>query len=367
VTSRIEHLEVHTVAVPLVRPFVTAVRRAECIDAVLVKVVDSDGRSGWGEAAASWRVTGESPASIRAAVTGPLADSMVGRDLVEVPSLSSQLASSVIHNSAARSAVDCALYDLAAQDAGQSVSRFLGGQDQSVKTDMTISAGSTQELVARALEHCHNGFGVLKIKVGAGHDDAKAVLAVREAVGADVVLRVDANQGWNRQQAVRTIGFWQDNDVNLEFVEQPVAARRLDDLAWVTRHVDTPILADESVWTTCDLLEVIARHGADLVNVKLAKTGGITEALALIATATANEMGVVIGCMMESHVGIASAAAIVSTLSPRDAARAHDLDAGLWLRRSPVEGGAHYREDIVVPSHHAGLGITGLSGGNRAA
>jgi len=361
VTSRIEHLKVHTVAVPLVRPFVTAVRRADCIDAVLVEVLDSDGRSGWGEAAASWRVTGESPASIGAAVTGPLADVVVGRDAAEVCLLSAELGRSLIHNSAARSAVDCALYDLAAQDAGQSLSTFLGGLDQPVRTDMTISAGGTQELVAAALEHARSGFGVLKIKVGAGQDDAKSVLAVREAVGADVVLRVDANQGWDPQQAVRIIGFWQDNDVNLEFVEQPVAARSLDDLAWVTRHVDTPILADESVWTTRDLSEVIARRGADLVNVKLAKTGGITEALALIAAAAASEIGVVVGCMMESHVGIASAAAVVNTLTPSDAGRAQDLDAGLWLRCSPVEGGANYRHDIVVPAQHPGLGIKGLA------
>src|SRR6185436_18084724 len=201
------------------------------------------------EAAASWRVTGESPASIRAAVTGPLADVVVGRDVDEVPVLGEELGRSVVHNSAARSAVDCALYDLAAQGAGKSLSTYLGGGDVPVRTDMTISAGGTAELVRAALEQCQNGFGTLKVKVGAGQDDANAVLAVREAIGVEVVLRVDANQGWDQAQAVRIIRFWEDHDVNLEFVEQPVAARCLDDLASVTQQVDTPIMADEAVWT----------------------------------------------------------------------------------------------------------------------
>jgi L-alanine-DL-glutamate epimerase-like enolase superfamily enzyme len=366
VTSRIDDLRVHTVRVPLLRPFVTAVRRAEDIDAVLVEVVDSDGRHGWGEAAASWRVTGESPASIRAAVTGPLADVVVGRDAADVPILSAELARSVVHNSAARSAVDCALYDIAAQSVGLSLSTYLGGGNAAVRTDMTISTGSTDELVRGALEHCGNGFGTLKIKVGAGQDDVHAVLAVREAIGADVVLRVDANQGWDIGEAVRIIRFWEDRDVNLQFVEQPVTAGCFDDLALVTHQVETPILADESVWTTHDLNELIARRGADLINVKLAKTGGITEALKLIAAARANEIGVMVGCMMESHVGIAAAAAIASTLSPADGARAQDLDAGLWLRNSPVTGGTLYRNDAVVSSLDPGLGITGIASTHAA-
>ncbi len=365
-TSRVEQLNVHIVPVPLVRPFVTAVRRADSIDAVLVEIVDSDGRSGWGEAAASWRVTGESPASIRAAVNGPLADVVVGRDPADAPILSVELVRSVVHNAAARSAVDCALYDLAAQGAGEPLSSYLGGGDAPVRTDMTISAGGADELVRAALEHCRNGFGSLKVKVGAGQDDAFAVLAVREAIGAEVVLRVDANQGWDAQQAVRIIRFWEDHDVNLEFVEQPVAARSLDDLAAVTRRVDTPVLADESVWTTHDLNEIIARRGADMINVKLAKAGGMTEALRLVAAAAANDMGVVVGCMMESHVGIASAAALVSALAPADVARAQDLDAGLWLRSSPVVGGVRYHHDTVVPARGPGLGITGLAPGKPA-
>jgi L-Ala-D/L-Glu epimerase len=370
VSSRVERLVVRTVDIPLVRPFVTAIRRTHAIQAVLVEAIDSDGRSGWGEAAASWRVTGESPASIAAAVDGPLWAAVQGRTLEDPAALGAELARSILHNSAARAAVESALYDLAAQQAHLPLSEYLGGTTAPVVTDMTLSAGGIDELVARALEHADAGFSTLKVKVAAGHNDQEALLAVRAAVGPNVALRVDANQGWNPRQAANIIRAWEDAGLGLEFVEQPVPARALADLAFVTAHVNTPVLADESVWTTADLVEILSRGAADLINVKLAKTAGLSEALRLAALAAENGIGVLVGCMMESHVGIAAAAAFVGTLPAADRERAQDLDAGLWLNASPVRGGATYRDDIVLPGVcaglGAGLGITGLADRVRA-
>ena len=355
-SASVERLVVHTVDLPLVRPFVTAIRRTDAIRAVLVEAIDSDGRSGWGEAAASWRVTGESPASIAAAVDGPLSAAVLGRTLEEPGALSAALARSILHNSAARAGVDSALHDLAAQQAGLPLSAFLGGVTVPVVTDMTLSADATDALVAQAGAQVAAGFSTLKIKVGAGHNDRDALLAVRAAVGPAIALRVDANQGWNAEQAVDIIRGWEDAGLGLEFVEQPVAARALADLAFVTSRVDTPVLADESVWTTQDLEEILSRHASDLINIKLAKTGGLTEAGRLAALAAENGVGVLVGCMMESHVGIAAATAFVGTLSTADRQRAHDLDAGLWLRASPVRGGVSYHGDAVIPGVGSGPG-----------
>lgn len=362
-TATVRRLIVHTVDVPLVRPFITAVRRTDAITAVLVEAVDSDGRSGWGEAAASWRVTGESPASIRAAVMGPLSDAVLGSELDDVDRLADHLAAAVIQNAAARCAVECALHDLAAAASGVPLWAHLGGRTNSVTTDMTLSAASTSELIELAIGHRDAGFRTLKLKVGAGLDDVHSVAAVRDAVGADVSLRVDANQGWTARQAIDIIRDWEDASVGIELVEQPVPARNRDDLAFVTARVQTPILADEAVWTSHDLSAIIAGRMADAVNIKLAKSGGLTEARRMIALAAANDIGVLIGCMMESHVGIAAAASLAASLG--DPARAHDLDAGLWLAASPVDSGPHYTADSVVLSRAAGTGITGLcaSGG----
>jgi L-alanine-DL-glutamate epimerase-like enolase superfamily enzyme len=200
---RIQGVIVHRRSVPLVRPFVTAVRVAHAVDAMLVEARDSDGRSGWGEAPISWRVTGESAASVTAAVEGPLGSAVTGLPVDE------------------------------------------------------------------------------PAEAGAGGDDMATLAAVRDAVGPDVTLRVDANQGWTPGQAVTVISAWEDAGVAVELVEQPVHRDDLAGLAFVTARVATPVLADESVWTRRDLRQVVTDRAADMVNIKLAKTGGLREALAL--------------------------------------------------------------------------------------
>ncbi|NMM23398.1 MAG: dipeptide epimerase [Phycicoccus sp.] len=364
----INSLTVHHRRIALVRPFVTAVRSATAIDVVLVQARDSDGRSGWGEAPTSWRVTGESRQSVTAAVEGPLTEAVLGAPVDDPAGTSALLARSLVRNSAARMAVDCALYDLAAQAAGIPLYRYLGADHGTVRTDMTLSAGLRGEnedgLIATAIEHRDAGFGTLKVKVGAGGDDVSVLRRVRTEVGAGIGLRVDANQGWTAEQAVSVISAWEDAGLGIEMVEQPVAMDDLDALEFVTRHVNTPILADEAVWTTRDLTEVIRRHAADLVNIKLAKTGGLREALRMAELARHNDVAVIIGCMMESHVGISAAASLACALEATGAATrstAHDLDAGLWLKQSPVTGGAAYERDVVRLPAAAGLGISGLA------
>lgn len=364
----VESLTVHHRRIALVRPFVTAVRRATAIDVVLVEARDSDGRSGWGEAPTSWRVTGESRQSVTAAVEGPLTETALGRPVDDPAGTSALLARSLVRNSAARMAVDCALYDLAAQASGLPLFRYLGGELGNVRTDMTLSAGLREEdedaLLATAVQHRDAGFGTLKVKVGAGGDDLSVMRRVRAELGADVHLRVDANQGWSAEHAVSVISAWEDAGLGIEMVEQPVAMDDLDALEFVTRHVHTPILADEAVWTTRDLTEVLRLRAADMINIKLAKTGGLREALRMAELARQNGVKLIIGCMMESHVGISAAASLASALESTGASTpgtAHDLDAGLWLKASPITGGAAYEQDVVRLPDAAGLGISELA------
>ncbi|WP_448808861.1 mandelate racemase/muconate lactonizing enzyme family protein [Agromyces bauzanensis] len=363
--TRLAELRVHRVPSALVRPFVTAIRRAEAIDVVLVEAVDGDGRSGWGEAPTSWRVTGESPESVRAAVLGPIADAVIGVPVVETERWAIAIAAAVIGNSAARSAVECALTDLAAQAAGCRVAEYLGAapDTRQVQTDMTLSAGSSvDDLVQRALAHRDEGFRCIKVKTSAEEPLMGAIAALRRELGPAVALRVDANQAWTPETAIRVIRDAEDAGIGLELVEQPVAASDLDGLARVTAAVDTPILADESVWTSADLKRVVQRRAADLVNIKLAKTAGPTEALRVAASARAAGLDVIVGCMMESAVGVAAAASLAAAIRPE---AVHDLDAGLWLRSSPVVGGLDYRGDRAVLAEAPGLGIRSLAG--RAA
>ncbi|MGN6127812.1 MAG: mandelate racemase/muconate lactonizing enzyme family protein, partial [Humibacter sp.] len=212
--TTIAAVRLHRRSVPLVRPFVTAVRTATSIDALLVEVVDAEGRSGWGEAPTSWRVTGESVASVMAAVEGPLRDAVLGLPVDDPAAASLALERAIVRNSAARMAVDCAIYDLAAQQAGVPLHELLGASISHVRTDMTLSAVANDAgidgLVQTAVRHRDAGFHTLKLKVGAGGDDVAAMRAVRDAVGPEVTLRADANQGWTPVQAVDVIRAWEN-------------------------------------------------------------------------------------------------------------------------------------------------------------
>jgi L-Ala-D/L-Glu epimerase len=366
--AHIEGLTLHRRSIPLKRPFVTAIRTAYSLDVLLVEVRDSDGRSGWGEAPTSWRVTGESAESVAAALLGPLSETVIGRSSSEPAELSAELERSVARNSSARSALDCALYDLAARGVDVPLFRYLGGSATEVLTDMTLSAviddSEVESLCRTALESANAGLRTLKMKVGAGGDDLRAVLAVREAIGPHVRLRLDANQGWTPQKAVRLIRSLEDGGAGLEFVEQPVSRDDMEGLAYVTSQVATPIMADEALWTTRDLREIIRLRAAHMINIKLAKSGGLREALNLMRLARENDVVAIVGCMAESHVGIAAAAALASAMrsDANDESIAHDLDGGLLLVRNPVNGGVSYDEDRVSLSRLPGTGIVDVSG-----
>jgi L-Ala-D/L-Glu epimerase len=348
-------VETHVVRVPLRRPFVTAVRAADALDVLLVAVTDSDGRTGWGEVALSWRVTGESVVGARAVVHGPLADAITG---LPVDDARGPLAGAVAHNAAARAAVDTALWDVAAQVRGVPLHRLLDpASPAETRTDMTLSAGEPDAVLGAAAEHVTEGFGTLKVKLGVdpARDD-RVLRALRAGPAAGVRLRVDANQGWTAAEAIRLVRGWEDDGLGVELVEQPTPAHDVEALAAVTAAVDTPVLADESVWDVRDLREVLRTRAADLVNVKLAKCGGITAARTLVNTAAEAGVGVLVGSMLESVVGVTAAAHLAATLP----GHVHDLDAGRWLRDPPVTGGAHYAPGgrIVLPPH-PGLGIEG--------
>lgn len=356
--TRIEHVSTTRVSVPLHTPFVTALRRTSTVETVVVRVTDSEGVTGWGEAPQVWQVTGESLAGAEAALEGPLAAAVLGRDVDDLAGSCRALAGAVAANHGAKAALDVALHDLGARHRGVSLPVFLGAASHRVGTDVTLAAGDPGTLAAAAKERSGEGFTVLKMKVGTdASTDVARVAAVREAVGPDVAIRLDANQGWTPRAAVAVISVLEDRQLGVELVEQPVAAADLDGLAWVTARVGTPVMADESVYGVRDLVEVIRRRAADLVNVKLAKCGGLAAGRTMLELAHAHEIGTAVGSMMESHLGVGAAASLAvacgTTLLP-------DLDAAWWARESPYVGGLRYDGATVVLPEEPGLGIEGL-------
>ncbi|HSE07458.1 MAG TPA: dipeptide epimerase [Nocardioidaceae bacterium] len=357
--SKVERITCQRVSVPLHSPFVTALRHTTTTDSLLVEITDSDGASGWGEAPQVWQVTGESLAGAEACVSGPLHAAVLGGDCDDLVALTRRVERAVARNHGAKAAVDVALHDLAARRRGVSLPVLLGSTTHRVPTDVTLSAGSPAELADVASTRVEDGFGVLKIKVGTdAAADVDRVTAARAAVGPDVALRLDANQGWTPWEAVRVIRALEDAGAAVELVEQPVRAEDLDGLAWVTSQVGTPVMADESVYGVRDLVEVLRRRAADMVNVKLAKCGGIGPARTLLELARAHDMGTIVGSMMETHVGVGAAASLAAAFGTSSTC---DLDAAWWSATSPVRGGLRYEGASVVLPDSPGLGVEGLA------
>ncbi|HEU4947480.1 MAG TPA: dipeptide epimerase [Kribbella sp.] len=355
-------LRTHLVSAPLHTPFVTALRTATQAESLLVEISDDadEGLSGWGEAPQVWKVTGESLAGAQACVEGPIATALGGLGPDDLTETLRRVQSAAAANHGAKAAVDVALHDLMARRRGQTLHRFLGSTIDSVRTDVTLSAGDSEALAAAAVDRIADGFDVLKVKVGTGDAaaDFARVRRIREAVGPQPRIRLDANQGWTRRDAVRAIRALEDAGCDIELVEQPVPAADLEGMAWITDRVGTPILADESVYSVRDLVAVIRHGAADLVNVKLAKCGGLGPARTLLEVAREHGLGTIVGSMMESHVGVGAAAALVAAY-PTTAIS--DLDAAWWLKESPVTGGIRYDGPTITLSSAPGLGVTGLT------
>ena len=362
----VESVRLTDSSVPLHTPFVTALRRTETVDTLIVRVRDSDGRTGWGEAPQVWQVTGESLAGARSCIETMLAPGLVGHrldDVADLATLGARIQGAVARNFGAKAALDAALHDLLAQGLGTSVSDLLRAGDSGipscVTTDVTLAAGKASGLAAAARARVAEGFATLKLKVGTdATTDVARVRAVRSAVGPEVGIRLDANQGWSRHEAVEVIRALEDAALDVEFVEQPVVADDVEGLAWVRERVDLPLMADESCYGMSDLERIIRLGAADLVNVKLAKCGSLAVGARMLRRAHESGLGTIVGSMMESHVGVGAAAALVAAVPTT---RVSDLDAAWWSVHSPVHGGIVYDCNVVRLPEGTGLGITGLS------
>ena len=373
--ARIRAVRSSVLSIPLHTPFVTALRRTSTIDTLIVCLDLADGTTGLGEAPQVWAVTGDSVASATACVEQVLAPVLVGADSDDWDALAAGVARACARNFGAKAAVETALLDAVARAAGmplaylfadvagvpRPVSRGvgLGGGAAGVfevATDVTISAGSPEALRSAAQTRVAEGFTRLKLKVGTdAATDVARVRAVREAAGPDIGVRLDANQGWSREDAVAVIRALAEADLGVEIVEQPVAGEDVEGLAWVRERVDLPIMADETVYGATDLERVIRLEAADAVNVKLAKCGGPLTGLRLLARAREAGLGTMVGSMMESHVGVATAASMVAAVGT---SAVSDLDAAWWATHSPYAGGPTYGPGVIQLPDAPGLGMS---------
>lgn len=357
---KIKKIETHRVAIPLIKPFKTALRTVYTADSVIIKVICDNGVVGWGEAPPTAVITGDTMGSIEAAIKEVIAPSLIECDFAHYERMFSIIHSAIVGNTSAKAAIDMAIYDCLSQLCQLPLYQFLGGYQSEIETDYTVSVNGPEEMGEDALNYVQQGFDVLKIKVGKDSiaTDIERIKEVRGRVGNKIKLRLDANQGWEKKEAITAIRKLEDLDLGIELVEQPVKAWDIDGLKEVTDHVDTLIMADESVFSPKQALEVIKKRSADLINIKLMKAGGIYQAQMINQLAEASGIECMVGSMIETKVGITAAAHFAA--SKKNITR-FDFDAPLMLAKEIVDGGIQYQSKKITFSDEYGLGIQAVN------
>lgn len=352
---KITEMETQKTSLPLEKPFKTALRSVTEIEVIDVMLHLENRETGLGSASSTWQITGESLASIQAAIDGPIKAAVLNRNIEELEDILTKMHGSCVANSSAKAAVDIALHDAYCKMYNIPLHQYLGGGSTFPTTDMTISIDDPEVMQKDAKSRVEQGYQVLKIKIGNNEqDDIRRILKIREAVGPNVKLRLDANQGWNAKQAVKTIRYLEEN-VGIELVEQPVPAHDFDGLKYIRERVDTPIMADESVFSPYDAFQLIRNEAVDLINIKLMKSGGIRRARQIADMAQSAGIECMIGSMMESHTSVTAAAHLAYAHSN---ITRYDLDAALWLKEQSAEEGIKWQGDTAQLSNKPGLGIS---------
>ncbi|MDN4494503.1 dipeptide epimerase [Ureibacillus aquaedulcis] len=353
---KITDITVGVVEAPLITPFKTALRTVEKIQNVAIYIHTDVGKVGVGEAAPTAVITGETNASISFAITEYIKPAIMGMEIEDFAQIMERIDKSIYKNTSAKAAVDMALYDLLAKRYEAPLYKLLGGYRNELITDITISVNDVDEMVKDSLAAVARGFTILKVKVGKDPlGDVERVTAIRDAVGPNVTLRVDANQGWTPKQAVRIIGALEDANTNIELVEQPVHYSDIEGMRYVTANTLTSILADESVFSPKEAITLIEKRAADLINIKLMKTGGIYQALKIVHIAEANGIECMVGCMLETKISVSAAAHFAAS---QKNITMMDLDGPLLCMNDPMTGGPTFDGQVITMSSEPGIGFS---------
>jgi len=340
--------------IQLIEPFRIAFETITSTMGILVQIHTDENMVGMGEGVPTTMITGETQQGAIHAVNKYLAPTLFGKDPFKIGKLIAQMDRVVLGNSSAKAAVDIALHDILGKAINKPLYNLLGGYVHDVSSDCTIGIKKPEEMAKDALAIVEKGFNTIKVKIGVDvAEDVERVRRVREAVGDDIVIRVDANQGYSAKTAIRVVHKLEPYQIQL--VEQPVPAWNIEGLAIVKHAVSVPIMADESVHSPQDAIEIIKRDAADMINIKLMKAGGIFKARQIATVAEAAGIPCIVGCMEETKVSITAAAHFaVSTENVREA----DLDSPLFLREDPVmEGGIEYEQGMLKVPSLPGIGV----------
>jgi len=350
---RITTIDLFKADIPLKDPFKIAVMEMRSAANVFVRINTDNGLAGWGESSPFWKLCGETQA-IDLAAGVDLARIIKDHDPLELDARMRDIDGFLKNNTQIRAAFDMALHDIVARSANVPLYRLLGGSKRPMRTCLTIAISDVATMVSKAGQGRVLGFDTIKLKLGTtAREDIERVRTVREALGREAILRIDANQGWDVPTAIAALRAIREFDI--EFCEQPVPHWDLEGLKRVRNEAGVPVVADEAVFDHHDALKVMRADAADVVNIKLSKSGGIRTARKIAAVVEAAGKTCMIGCMMESRLGLTAAAHLAAA---SECIQFFDLDSAHLLASDPIIGGMRYDKDtVLLDERWPGLGV----------
>jgi o-succinylbenzoate synthase len=356
---KINQIRFAKLSVPLITPFKTAMRTVNNIEDVVVLIETACGQIGYGAAPSTPVITGDTHGSIIYAIDHVIKPQIESMDIENLNEILQRVHGALVNNNSAKAAVEIALYDLWAKWLDKPLYKALGGGASQLKTDVTISVDGIDKMLQDSHRAIEQGFDILKIKIGKNIQmDIERVKAIYEAVGKQVQLRLDVNQGWSAKQTVFALEQLQQSGVQLELIEQPVQANDIAGMRYVTQRVSTPVMADESAFSPQQVIELIQTGAADIINIKLMKTAGLSQAVKIADIANLYNVECMIGCMLEGSIGVAAAAHLASAKA--NVISKIDLDGPALGQFDPVQGGVDFNGATITLSDRPGLGIESI-------
>jgi o-succinylbenzoate synthase len=348
----ITHTDIYKYSIPM-HPFTIATGTMRYAQNLFVRVHTDEGIYGVGECSAFPMIAGETQATCFE-MAKDFAAIWRGKSSGDITNRMDELHLSTAFNTTAKSAFDMALYDLAAKRAGQPLYQYLGGTDRKkLETDITVGINDAETMASQAVNFVEQGFRIIKVKLGKKpSEDIARIAAIRSAIPGNIVLRIDANQGWTFDEAAEVLQALASS--NVAFCEQPMRTYNDHLLPELRRLSPIPIMADESVFNHYDAERLIRNDACDYVNIKFAKSGGINEALKINNVCQEHNIPCMMGGMLESRVALTAFAHFALAC---DNVIYNDMDTCmLGHKLDPVKGGVTYNGFYVEVPSGAGIG-----------
>jgi L-Ala-D/L-Glu epimerase len=317
-----------------------------------IRVHTENGLYGVGECSAFPMITGETQATCFE-MAKDFAACWKHKSADQVEDRLKELHDFTAFNATIKSAFDMALYDLAAKTAGKPLYQYLGGQQKELETDLTIGIDTPAVMAKKATAFVKQGVRIIKVKLGKNaSEDIERVRLIREAAGPDILLRIDANQGWSYEDALLVLS--SIHTYNIQFCEQPMRHWHDDKLPSLVKQSPVKIMADESVFDHYDAKRLIQANACDYVNIKFAKSGGIWEAKKINAVCEENKIPCMMGGMLESRVALTAFAHFALA---HDNIIFYDMDTCMLGHKvDPVTGGVRYKGFFLEVPEAPGIG-----------